>query len=213
MVGGSVAPPRLDLANEDLVRSHVQAIWLAETGQDLHGSLTDVLDVGGGKPTLGLLPKVRERLTDPAAARRAADRVKAVLAGMTTGAAYTPGLPGRREGDYIQRPRFIGIGEFGPGAVISHEGACSQVVSVALPPAEPGQEGTVTATARRCRDCGYLHPEAVGIDVCDHCDEPLRDTTRALLRLTSVRTARRARISSDEEERRRARFKLQTSHH
>ena len=40
MVGGSVAPPRLDLANEDLIKSHVQAIWLAETGQDLHGSLT-----------------------------------------------------------------------------------------------------------------------------------------------------------------------------
>ena len=60
---------------------------------------------------------------------------------------------------------------------------------MALPPAEPGQEGTVTDTARRCRDCGYLHPEAVGIDVCEHCGEPLRDTTRALLRLTSVRTA------------------------
>ena len=25
MVGGSVAPPRLDLANEDLIKSHVQA--------------------------------------------------------------------------------------------------------------------------------------------------------------------------------------------
>ena len=127
-------------------------------------------------------------------------------------AAYIPGLAGRREGDYIQRPRFIGIGEFGPGAVIYHEGARYQVVSVALPPAEPGQEGTVTATARRCRDCGYLHPEAVGIDVCEHCGEPLRDTTRALLRLTSVRTARRDRISSDEEERRRAGFELQTSY-
>ena len=32
MVAGSVAPPRLDLANEDLIRSHVHAIWLAETG-------------------------------------------------------------------------------------------------------------------------------------------------------------------------------------
>ena len=321
MVGGSVAPPRLDLANEDLVRSHVHAIWLAETGQDLHGSLTDVLDVGGDKPTLELLAEVGERLADLAAARRAADRVKAVLAGMTDDlrkapwwrdgwvddavtlapqafddacrrwrdmyrlalqefhaqsarsvdssvrhqerdaaarrardariqlsllsnedsddfqtdfysyryfasegflpgysfprlplAAYIPGLAGRREGDYIQRPRFIGIGEFGPGAVIYHEGARYQVVSVALPPAEPGQEGTVTTTARRCRACGYLHPEAVGIDVCQHCGEPLRDTTRALLRLTSVRTARRDRISSDEEERRRAGFELQTSY-
>ena len=321
MVGGSVAPPRLDLANEDLVRSHVQAIWLAETGQDLQGSLTDVLDVGGAKPSLKLLPEVRERLTNPAAAQRAAARVKAVLAGMTTNlatapwwregwvddaisqapqafdnacrrwrdlyllalqefhaqsarsvdisvphkerdsaarrardariqltllsnedsddfqtdfysyryfasegflpgysfprlplAAYIPGLAGRREGDYIQRPRFIGIGEFGPGAVIYHEGARYQVVSVALPPAEPGQEGTVTVTARRCRDCGYLHPEEVGIDVCEHCGALLRDTTRALLRLTSVRTARRDRISSDEEERRRAGFELQTSY-
>jgi hypothetical protein len=321
MVGGSVAPPRLDLANEDLVRSHVQAIWLAETGQDLRGSLTEVLDVAGDNPSLELLSKVRERLNDPSAAERAATRAKKVLAGMITDlaaapwwregwvddaigqapqrfddacnrwrdlyrlamqefraqsarsvdvsvphrerdhaarrardariqltllsnedsddfqtdfysyryfasegflpgysfprlplAAYIPGLAGRREGDYIQRPRFIGIGEFGPGAVIYHEGARYQVVSVALPPSEPGQEGTVTATARRCRACGYLHPEAVGIDVCEHCGEPLRDTTRSLLRLTSVRTARRDRISSDEEERRRAGFELQTSY-
>jgi superfamily II DNA/RNA helicase len=322
MVGGSVVPPRLDLANEDLIRSHVHAIWLAETGQDLRGSLTEVLDVGGAKPSLALLPEVRERLSHPAAAQRAAARAKAVLAGLADQlaakapwwregwiddavgqaaqgfdnacgrwrdlyrlalqefhvqsarsvdvsvphnereraarrardariqlnllsnedsedfqtdfysyryfasegflpgysfprlplAAYIPGLAGRREGDYIQRPRFIGIGEFGPGAVIYHEGARYQVVSVALPPADPGQEGTVTSTARRCRACGYLHPEAVGIDVCEHCAEPLRDTTRALLRLTSVRTARRDRISSDEEERRRAGFELQTSY-
>ena len=90
MVGGSVAPPRLDLANEDLVRSHVQAIWLAETGQDLRGSLTDVLDVGGANPSLELLPKVRERLTNPAAAQRAVARVKAVLAGMAASLARAP---------------------------------------------------------------------------------------------------------------------------
>ena len=33
MVAGG-APPRLDLTNEDLVRSHVHAMWLAETGAD-----------------------------------------------------------------------------------------------------------------------------------------------------------------------------------
>ena len=53
MVGGSVAPPRLDLANEDLIRSHVQAIWLAETGQDLRGSLTELLDVARRQPQPG----------------------------------------------------------------------------------------------------------------------------------------------------------------
>jgi Helicase conserved C-terminal domain len=33
MVAGSVQAPRIDLTNEELVRSHVHAIWLAETGQ------------------------------------------------------------------------------------------------------------------------------------------------------------------------------------
>ena len=41
MVSGQVAPPQLDLANEDLVRAHVHAVWLAETGQSLGRSLTD----------------------------------------------------------------------------------------------------------------------------------------------------------------------------
>ena len=36
---------RLDLANEDLVRAHVNAVWLAETGRHLGGSLADVLDL------------------------------------------------------------------------------------------------------------------------------------------------------------------------
>ena len=35
MVSGEVTPPRLDLANEDLVRAHLQAIWLKESGLDL----------------------------------------------------------------------------------------------------------------------------------------------------------------------------------
>jgi superfamily II DNA/RNA helicase len=321
MVGGSVAPPRLDLANEDLLRSHIHAIWLAETGQDLHSSLTELLDVGGDRPTLELLTTVRQRLSDPAAAQRSAQRARAFLGsalediakapwwrqnwiedsvaqapqrfeeacqrwkdlyrvaleefytqsrrsvdisiparerdnasrrardarvqlsllrnedsadfqtdfysyryfaseGFLPGysfprlplAAYIPGLSGRRDGDYIQRPRFIGISEFGPSAVIYHEGARYQVFSVQLPPADPGQEGLATSSARRCRDCGYLHSEAVGIDVCDNCGQPLLDTTRSLLRLTSVRTRRRDRISSDEEERRRAGFELQTSY-
>ena len=90
MVGGSVAPPRLDLANEDLVRSHVHAIWLAETGQDLRGSLTEILDVGGENPSLSLLPEVRERLNDSAAAQRAADRATRMLAGMAANLAAAP---------------------------------------------------------------------------------------------------------------------------
>ena len=39
MVSGRVATPRLDLANEDLIRSHIHALWLAETKVDLKRSL------------------------------------------------------------------------------------------------------------------------------------------------------------------------------
>jgi hypothetical protein len=35
IVSGSVHPPALDLANEDLIRSHLHAVWLAETGEKL----------------------------------------------------------------------------------------------------------------------------------------------------------------------------------
>ena len=44
MVAGAVNPPSIDLANEDLVRSHLQAVWLAETGVGLGSSVRDVLD-------------------------------------------------------------------------------------------------------------------------------------------------------------------------
>src|ERR1700744_3275907 len=47
MVAGSVIPPRLDLGNEELVRSHVHALWLAETGVSLRSSLTEVVDMSG----------------------------------------------------------------------------------------------------------------------------------------------------------------------
>ncbi|HID06448.1 MAG TPA: DEAD/DEAH box helicase, partial [Armatimonadetes bacterium] len=44
MVAGVVVPPRLDLSNEDLIRAHVHAIWLAKTGLSLGRSVGDVLE-------------------------------------------------------------------------------------------------------------------------------------------------------------------------
>jgi ATP-dependent helicase YprA (DUF1998 family) len=55
MVSGAVTPPRLDLTNEDLLRAHVHAIWLAEAGLSLGESLKDLLDIAGNEPTLVLL--------------------------------------------------------------------------------------------------------------------------------------------------------------
>ena len=45
MVAGAVNPPAIDLANEDLVRSHLHAVWLAETGVLLGGAAPDALDL------------------------------------------------------------------------------------------------------------------------------------------------------------------------
>ena len=76
MVAGAVTPPRLDLANEDLVRAHVHAIWLAETGLSLGKSLKDVLEISGDDPTLALLGSVRESIgTRARAGERACARL------------------------------------------------------------------------------------------------------------------------------------------
>ncbi|MBI1377387.1 MAG: DEAD/DEAH box helicase [Frankiales bacterium] len=327
MVSGSVIAPRIDLTNEDLVRSHVHAIWLAETDESLHSSVTDLVESGGDDPALTLYPQLWHTLNDPAVTLRAqhtADRVladlrrtweldghepswwydgwvhdqvagaaqalddaldrwrelyRAALAevneqhklaisttasrwdrqlaerrradarnqltllrnddseqgatdfysyryfasqGFLPGysfprlplAAYIPGRRGTaRDGDYLQRPRFVAISEFGPGSLIYHEGARYEVVRIQLPrdPDRAADGGALTDTARRCESCGYHHTTAVGTDMCQHCGAPLGRTEFSLLRLQTVFTRRRERISSDEEERRKSGFELEVS--
>ncbi|MCA3008091.1 MAG: DUF1998 domain-containing protein, partial [Phycisphaerales bacterium] len=82
MVAGQVAPPRLDLANEDLVRAHMHAIWLAETGASLGKSLGEVVSVesGDGKsPSLQLTAELANDFDNPDAIARADRRCRAVL--------------------------------------------------------------------------------------------------------------------------------------
>ncbi len=47
MVAGVVRPPALDITNEELVRSHLHAIWLAETNLALSPDIPEVLDLQG----------------------------------------------------------------------------------------------------------------------------------------------------------------------
>ena len=78
MVHGQVNAPTLDLANRELVQSHLQAIWLAETGKKLGSSIRDLLDME--KPQeLPLLLELADELSKPAAQRKAHERGLAVL--------------------------------------------------------------------------------------------------------------------------------------
>ncbi|MDJ0534658.1 MAG: DEAD/DEAH box helicase [Xenococcaceae cyanobacterium MO_207.B15] len=45
MVAGVVVPPRLELANQDLVKSHVYSLWLSYTGVYLGNSMNEILDL------------------------------------------------------------------------------------------------------------------------------------------------------------------------
>ncbi|UYQ65610.1 protein kinase domain-containing protein [Streptomyces peucetius] len=328
MVAGAVAPPRLDLANEDLVLSHLQGIWIAEAGLKLGRAIPEVLDVSypdtgdRPQPALGLQPDIRDASLDGDAQRRTVDAALRVLAplipqfaettwwyddwiqdrvrtvpvrfdaafdrwrdlfrsalddqyiqnkrrldySLTEGdrmranarrreaetqlnllmnesvdsksvlsdfnpyrylasegflpgysfprlplAAYIPTVGRRRgDGDYLQRPRFLAIREFGPGSLIYHEGARYQVTRIQLPPDASGD--LATTESRRCAQCGYHHDPKERADRCEMCDEPLGSATYGLLHLHTVYTTRRERISSDEEERRRAGFRLETSY-
>jgi ATP-dependent helicase YprA (DUF1998 family) len=322
MIAGQVSPPRLDLANEDLVRAHLHAIWLSEAQLSLGASLTDVLDVAGDEPTLALQPHVADALDADAPRRRAAERARAVLADLgdeltTSGwwyegwvddalravrqrfedaaerwrelyraalaqskaqtriinnadrtqqerrlaqrlrreadaqaellrsegsrqfqsdfysyryfaaegflpgysfprlplSAFIPGRAGPRGNDeYVSRPRFLAISEFGPRNFIYHEGARYEITRVILPVADitQNENSVLTRSAKVCDTCGYLHP-GVERDMCEFCGNPLPVARTNLLRLQNVVTRRRERINSDEEERQRQGYELRSA--
>lgn len=47
MVAGAVAPPKLELGNQDLIRSHIYSLWLSQTGARLGSSMNEILDLDG----------------------------------------------------------------------------------------------------------------------------------------------------------------------
>ncbi|WON72909.1 DEAD/DEAH box helicase [Nitrosospira sp. Is2] len=78
MVHGVVRAPTLDLANRDLVESHLQAVWLANTHIALDVSIAPMLDLDQpGKP---LIKSYRDALNDPAATQRAQASAARVIA-------------------------------------------------------------------------------------------------------------------------------------
>jgi superfamily II DNA/RNA helicase/very-short-patch-repair endonuclease len=82
MVHGQVNPPTLDLANRELIQSHLQALWLAETRQKLDNSVRGLLAMHDF-PDLPIRDALRETLDAPKArleGHRRGVRVLAMLA-------------------------------------------------------------------------------------------------------------------------------------
>lgn len=78
MVHGIVRAPTLDLANRDLVESHLQAVWLANAHIALDVSIAPMLDLDqAGKP---LIKSYHDALNDPAVTQRAKASAARVIA-------------------------------------------------------------------------------------------------------------------------------------
>ena len=319
MVAGAVTPPRIDLANEDLVKAHLHAVWLAQTGVPLPRSLAEILDLTSDD--LPLRDSIRDGLHDPLALEQAKQRCRHLLdpimaelakAGWyeegwldrTLGTAVTsfdkacdrwrdlfqaaksqqqtqntilldntrsayernrarrlraeaesqlrlltdtedvfqadfytyrylasegflPGynfprlplsafIPGRRgtrgQDEYLSRPRFLAISEFGPRAFVYHEGGRYIIDRVILSGHRAGEGADVQVVdAKICEVCGYLH-DRTDRDLCESCGAPLPAAWESLFRLQNVATYRRDRINSDEEERTRMGYEIRTAY-
>lgn len=131
--------------------------------------------------------------------------------------AFIPARRGRQGRDeYLSRPRFLAISEFGPRAVIYHEGATYRVNKVNLQFADESNDIN-ESVMKICSQCGYCHRVVVGAtqaDTCDACKIQLhpQDQISSLIRLQNVTVKRAERITSDEEERRRVGYQIQNTY-
>ena len=331
MVSGTVTPPRIDLRNRDLVRSHIHAIWLEVAKPDLGPTLTSVLELTHENGELSLpikdnllhelrnsthraaahgraialtnsikselmsagwftekwlnevldqmkrsfeaacdrwrslyLAAIRQRdlhhkivadHTRPQSERNHSKRLRAQAESQihllteperifegdfysyryfaTEG--FLPGynfprlpisayVPGRRHrwghDEYISRPRFLAISEFGPRTLVYHEGARYRVHKVNLDFSSDDIESThnpPTITMKRCHECGYAHMESGNdnfAEICENCGDALDTPSRIdnLIVMQNVSLKLAHRITCDEEERQRFGYKLKTAY-
>lgn len=328
MVHGQVRAPLIELANRDLIESHLHAIWLAASGEALGSAIADVLQPGqpglpvkkelstalqaaevtdravqhcipvldgmaqilnpkdapwydGAEPfsrriIQGALQSFDEAfarwrqlfvgaerqrdqaqatlndysITDPrekdAAKRRhrqAIEQIELLLHGRETLSsdfytyrylategflpgynfprlplmAYIPGsTDGSRSQAFLQRPRFLGLAEFGPRSLVYHEGRSFRVVRVRIAVGTNEQAATQqrlpTTSVRICRSCGAAHFIAQE-ERCHACTADLgtAEVIRELYRVDAVDTEPVERITANDEERQRQAFELQTT--
>jgi len=77
MVAGVVRPPALDITNEELVRSHLHAVWLAEAKLALSSDIPEILDLTQAK--YPLKQEVLDVISRPSLVTMARTPMKSVL--------------------------------------------------------------------------------------------------------------------------------------
>lgn len=117
------------------------------------------------------------------------------------------------ETESIDRPRFLGLAEFGPNNIIYHEGRKYRVRYCRIP---AGGLETRLSRAKLCLNCGFVHPRDEALsDLCRHCglrwDGATSQFPQRLLEQPTAKAARWVRITCEEEERVREGYHL-TSH-
>jgi hypothetical protein len=305
VIAGAVAPPRIDIANKELIEAHLYSTWLSIVQPRLGSSISEVLDVSAAgypihqelaatlaadrfteirdtfrsviattgdeirrtpwysddwlddmarsavqrfdgafvrwrelyKAATEQRDAARKIIDNPRAARPDRERadqrerearreIQLLLneGGMSETDFYVyrylgnegflpgynfPRLPVRAlvatgsEAHSIDRGRFLGLVEFGPGNILYHEGRKHRIASVVVPAG--GIEARLTR-AKLCNKCGYVHPrDNADVDLCVHCGTRLNGATsqfpQALIEQPTVRALRWTRITSEEEER------------